>query len=97
MYLGKEPSSGGFRLFNPCENRTIINAYAICDEKRSWKWKSMSEDSEGEPGTFTVLWDDTQAAETDQPRNNEMSRTDVGQSQPTTGQLGGPRISATGQ
>ncbi|KAJ9546687.1 hypothetical protein OSB04_019230 [Centaurea solstitialis] len=57
VYLGKEPSSGGFRLFNPRENKIIISAYVICDEKSSWKWKSMSEDpdqDDREPGTFTI-------------------------------------------
>ncbi|GJT14890.1 ribonuclease H-like domain, reverse transcriptase, RNA-dependent DNA polymerase [Tanacetum coccineum] len=34
VYLGKEPSSAGFRLYNPRENKIIISAYVICDEKR---------------------------------------------------------------
>ncbi|GJY54372.1 zinc finger, CCHC-type containing protein [Tanacetum coccineum] len=42
VYLGKEPSLGGFRLYNPRENKIIISAYVICDEKRGWKWKAES-------------------------------------------------------
>ncbi|GJS24254.1 zinc finger, CCHC-type containing protein [Tanacetum coccineum] len=34
VYLGKEPSSGGFRLYNPHENKIIISAYVVFDEKK---------------------------------------------------------------
>ncbi|GJT10050.1 uncharacterized mitochondrial protein-like protein [Tanacetum coccineum] len=39
VYLGKEPSSGGFRLYNPHENKIIISVYVVFDEKKGWKWK----------------------------------------------------------
>lgn len=32
VYLGKEPNSAGFRLYNPNENKIIIIIHAIFDE-----------------------------------------------------------------
>lgn len=55
----------------------------------------MSEDTnqtEKEPGTFTVMWGDTQAVEIDQYSNNETSPTVTGQIQPTTNQDSGPTL-----
>nr|GEZ77344.1 retrovirus-related Pol polyprotein from transposon TNT 1-94 [Tanacetum cinerariifolium] len=37
VYLGKEPSSGGFWLYNPHENKIIISAYVVFDEKKAEK------------------------------------------------------------
>nr|GEX21547.1 hypothetical protein [Tanacetum cinerariifolium] len=34
VYLGKEPSLGGFGIYNPRENKIIINAYVVFDEKK---------------------------------------------------------------
>ncbi|GJY64332.1 uncharacterized mitochondrial protein-like protein [Tanacetum coccineum] len=57
VYLGKEPSSGGFWLYNPRENKIIISVYVLFDDKKGWIWKTENSIQEGrEPGTFTVLW-----------------------------------------
>ncbi|GJY79526.1 zinc finger, CCHC-type containing protein [Tanacetum coccineum] len=55
--------SGGFHLYKPCENKILISAYVVWDERRGWDWKTKFEDTNQagiEPGTFTVLWDERQ-------------------------------------
>nr|GEX91057.1 hypothetical protein [Tanacetum cinerariifolium] len=84
VYLDKEPSSGGFRLYSPCENKIIISAYVICDEKRGWKRKAESSTQTGkEEDTFTVLWNDTKGAEFQQPLNVKITNGPAVQEQPT--------------
>nr|GEW07361.1 uncharacterized mitochondrial protein AtMg00810-like [Tanacetum cinerariifolium] len=54
VYLRKDPSSGGFWLYNPRENKIIISPYVICDEKGGWKWKAESSTQMGkEEDNFT--------------------------------------------
>ncbi|CAH9106502.1 unnamed protein product [Cuscuta europaea] len=68
VYFGKEPGSGGFRLYNPHENKIIISSYAICDENRAWEWSNLTDNENQirkESGTFTVLWGETQPSQTD--------------------------------
>ncbi|GKE87798.1 ribonuclease H-like domain, reverse transcriptase, RNA-dependent DNA polymerase, partial [Tanacetum coccineum] len=73
VYLGKEPSSGGFRLYTPRENKIIISAYVVFDEKKGWEWKEENSNQEGhEPGTFTMLWDGKNG-EAEQIWNNDAT------------------------
>nr|GEW31233.1 uncharacterized mitochondrial protein AtMg00810-like [Tanacetum cinerariifolium] len=93
VYLSKEPSSGGFRLYNPHENKIIISPYVICDENRGWKWKAESStQTRKEEDTFTVLWNDTKGAEFQQPLNENTTNGPDVQEQPTHGR---PQITST--
>ena len=38
VYVGKEPGSGGVRLFNPQENKIIISCNVSYNEKMTWNW-----------------------------------------------------------
>ncbi|KAJ9542758.1 hypothetical protein OSB04_029264 [Centaurea solstitialis] len=63
VYFGKEPGSGGVRLFNPEENKIIISCNVSYNEKIAWNWdKEEKELHEGrgskksESGTFVIPW-----------------------------------------
>ncbi|KAI3501786.1 hypothetical protein L1887_29807 [Cichorium endivia] len=75
VYLGKEPKSGGSRLFDPHENKIIVSAHAICDENKAWEWNNiLGSQTETEAGTFTVHWVDAHNNVPDQsptPTNTE--------------------------
>ncbi|KAK9076273.1 hypothetical protein SSX86_004606 [Deinandra increscens subsp. villosa] len=38
VYVGKEPGSKAFRLFNPKENKIVVSRDVIFEEKRNWEW-----------------------------------------------------------
>ncbi|GJT88813.1 zinc finger, CCHC-type containing protein [Tanacetum coccineum] len=77
VYLGKKPSSGSFWLYNSRENKIIISAYVVFDEKKGWIWKAENSNQERrEPGTSIVLWD-KKNRETEQIWNNDATIHDV--------------------
>ncbi|KAJ9535047.1 hypothetical protein OSB04_un001882 [Centaurea solstitialis] len=63
VYFGKEPGSGGVRLFNPKENKIIISCNVSYNEKIAWNWdreeKELHEgrgSKKSESGTFVIPW-----------------------------------------
>ncbi|XP_076917920.1 uncharacterized protein LOC143578142 [Bidens hawaiensis] len=60
VYLGSEPGSGGYRMYDPNNKKIVVCIHVDFDEKRGWKWENVTEyDDKMEPGLFTLLWGNT--------------------------------------
>ncbi|KAJ9554040.1 hypothetical protein OSB04_018085 [Centaurea solstitialis] len=90
-FYGETPDLKDLRVFGCVAYERVVSKHLKKLDDRSKPLVYLDSDQDDrEPGTFTVFWDDTQTAESDQPCNNETSPTIVGQPQPTTDQISGP-------
>lgn len=53
--LGTEPSSKAYRLYDPLEKRVVVSRDVVFEEEKAWDWSTTTNESDGEPGTFTIL------------------------------------------
>jgi hypothetical protein len=43
VFLGYEPGSKAYRLYDPVAKRVLVSRDVVFDEGRAWDWKSMTE------------------------------------------------------
>ena len=53
VFLGYEPGTKGYRLYDPDRRRLVISRDVLFEEDRAWEWEDP-EDSTAETETFTV-------------------------------------------
>jgi len=53
VFLGYEPGTKGYRLYDPDRRRLVISRDVVFEEDRAWEWEDP-EDSTAETETFTV-------------------------------------------
>lgn len=52
--LGKEPGSKAYRLYDPETGRIFVSRDVIFEEDKPWNWEQGKENTEPQPGVFTV-------------------------------------------
>jgi hypothetical protein len=56
IYIGNEPGTKGFRLFNPRLKKIVVCRDAEFNEELGWKYVAGSETHELNPGMFVIEW-----------------------------------------
>lgn len=57
VFLGYEPGTKGYKVYDPVKNKLMVSRDAVFDEKKAWNWveSGSSQGSEAAaPYTFTV-------------------------------------------
>jgi len=55
VFLGYEPGTKGYRLYDPEQKKLVVSRDVIFEENRAWRWSDQV-DSAGEAETFTVSY-----------------------------------------
>ncbi|XP_021971501.1 uncharacterized protein LOC110866666 [Helianthus annuus] len=54
VYLGNEPGSKAFRLYDPKNRKIVVNRDVEFDEKRRWNWSKTTKSAQYGAGTFIL-------------------------------------------
>lgn len=63
--LGTEPGSKAYRLYDPVTRQVVVSRDVVFDEKKTWDWSSFTEETNGEPVSFTLPNDEPVEREDD--------------------------------
>jgi hypothetical protein len=60
LFLGYEPGTKGYKLFDPETNRVTVSRDVIFEENVPWEWTRTNGSNHTEPDTFTVEYEVTE-------------------------------------